>query len=86
MNKWYAEKYFYLFIISAYVEGHYNDCINRAESCLNTVTSYTDSSIPNLMSIIAKLHSYIGNAAIENRDYDTALEHHERDLQIGEEG
>ncbi|KAK3106467.1 hypothetical protein FSP39_020556 [Pinctada imbricata] len=70
----------------AYVDGRYNECINRAELCLNTVTSYSNITIPNVMGIIAKLHSYIGNAAIENRDYVAALDHHHRDLQIGEEG
>jgi hypothetical protein len=47
--------------------------------------SFTEIQVPNLMSVIAKLHSYIGNAAIEMRDYLTALDHHERDLVIGEE-
>jgi hypothetical protein len=37
------------------------------------------------MSIVGKLHSYIGNSAIESKEYDSALRHHERDLQIGEE-
>lgn len=69
----------------AYVDGRYADCMHQSESCLNTLKSFTEIQVPNLMSVIAKLHSYIGNAAIETRDYLTALDHHERDLLIGEE-
>ncbi|XP_061171291.1 outer dynein arm-docking complex subunit 4-like [Saccostrea echinata] len=69
----------------AYVDGRYADCISQAESCLNTLKSFTEIQVPNITSIVAKLHSYIGNAAIETKDYLTALEHHERDLIIGEE-
>lgn len=71
-------------IISAYVEGKYPECARKAESCLNTIHSYKMEDIPNAMSIVAKLYSYIGNAAIETRDYDNALEYHQKDLNIGE--
>jgi hypothetical protein len=74
----------YLFI-SAYVEGRYIECSQRSEDCLHSVTSFEGEPIPNVMSIVGKLHSYIGNSAIESKEYDTALRHHERDLQIGEE-
>lgn len=67
------------------MEGRHSDCINQAEACLNTLKSFTEIQVPNIMSVVAKLHSYIGNAAIEVRDYLTALDHHERDLVIGEE-
>jgi len=74
----------YLFI-SAYVEGRYIECSQRSEVCLQSVTSFEGEPIPNVMSIVGKLHSYIGNSAIESKEYDAALRHHERDLQIGEE-
>lgn len=76
---------YFLLGISAYVDGRYADCMHQSESCLNTMKSFTEIQVPNLMSVIAKLHSYVGNAAIETRDYLTALDHHERDLLIGEE-
>ncbi|XP_021376018.1 tetratricopeptide repeat protein 25-like isoform X2 [Mizuhopecten yessoensis] len=68
----------------AYVEGKYSECARKAESCLNTMNSYNMEEIPNVMSLTAKLYSYIGNAAIEMRDYVTGLEYHKRDLDIGE--
>ncbi|XP_060070135.1 outer dynein arm-docking complex subunit 4-like [Ylistrum balloti] len=68
----------------AYVEGKYSECARKAECCLNTMNSYTIDDIPNVMSLTAKIYSYIGNAAIEMRDYVTGLEYHQRDLEIGE--
>lgn len=68
----------------AYVEGKYSECARKAESCLNTMNTYNMEDIPNVMSLTAKIYSYIGNAAIEMRDYVTGLEYHQRDLDIGE--
>ncbi|VDI18654.1 Hypothetical predicted protein [Mytilus galloprovincialis] len=69
----------------AYVDARYIDCSQRAEACLQTITTFDGEPLPNVMSMIGKLHSYIGNSAIENKEFEMALRHHERDLQIGEE-
>jgi len=57
----------------------------KANACLNSMHSYTEEDVPNIMGTVSKLHSYIGNAGIETRDYVTALAHHQKDLLIGEE-
>ncbi|KAJ8314357.1 hypothetical protein KUTeg_008918 [Tegillarca granosa] len=77
-------QYFFL----AFIGGRYKDCVARARPVLTALNRYNEDceeSLPNSISIEAKLHSYIGNAAIEMRDYPTALHHHQRDLEIGED-
>ena len=70
--------------VTAYVEGHYKECARKANACLGATRGYSEDELPNRVPMVAKLHSYIGNAAIEQRDYVAATEHHEMDLALGE--
>lgn len=51
---------------------------------MKTVLALTEKDLPGKQEYIASLHSCIGNAQLELGEAELALEHHFKDLAIGE--
>lgn len=49
-----------------------------------TVNNYPDSILTNKLSVVANLHSCLGNAFLELKKYAKAEDHHTMDLNIGQ--
>lgn len=77
--------FFCAFHVSAQSQGKYQKSLDKAEKTLKTVQGWSDEDILNREEIIANLHSQIGNAHLEMGNYNVALDHHEQDLEIGEQ-
>ena len=52
---------------------------------MKEVDKWSEDDIPNRAEVVASLHSCIGNAQLELGDYDKALHHHEKDLEIAKQ-
>ncbi|XP_067686661.1 outer dynein arm-docking complex subunit 4-like [Haliotis asinina] len=72
-------------IVDAFEHEDYGECKRRAYVCLQTVYNYTEDEIVDKRDVVARIHSFLGNAHLELGEYEEAQEHHEKDLAIGEE-
>lgn len=64
--------------------GQFAESLKRARKCLKTVEGYPDGGIQDREDVMASLHSYIGNAFLELGDFEKALQHHQRDKELGD--
>ena len=81
-------KHLYLCIfLIAQTEERFEDSLKKAKRTLKTVENASDDDLPNRQEIAATLHSYLGNAYLEmqKNDYDKALEHFNKDLEIAKQ-
>ena len=73
----------FFLLASAYNAKDAEGVTAKAQAVLD---SYTEEEVDcdKYRPLVAKVHSFLGSAAILLEDYDKALEHHQKDLIIGE--
>lgn len=66
---------------TVYAEGRYDECADKA---LHVLRKLEHEDLEEKFPYMALLHSYVGNVCIGRRDFERGLEHHNKDLKIGE--
>lgn len=66
---------------TVYAEGRYEECGDKALLALRRLEH---EDLKEMHPYMALLHSYVGNVCIGKKDYERGLEHHNKDLDIGE--
>lgn len=62
--------------------GKHSESLDKANKLMIYTQKQSDAAIPDKQSLIANIHSNIGNAYLEMGKYDLALQSHQKDLDI----
>ena len=62
--------------------GKHSESLDKANKLMIYTQKQSDTAIPDKQSLIANIHSNIGNAYLEMGKYDLALQSHQKDLDI----
>ncbi|KAK3577960.1 hypothetical protein CHS0354_020799 [Potamilus streckersoni] len=65
----------------AYADGKFDLCIMKAQQCLEAIET---KDFLNKPQSVSSFHSFLGNAYMAKKDYETGLKHHQIDLDIGQ--
>lgn len=76
--KWYAW-------LSAQAKGEYEKSLKKSQNTLKKIDSWGNDRVKNKPALVANLYSCMGNANLELGKFKEALEHHKKDLSIGED-
>ncbi|CAG2212395.1 TTC25 [Mytilus edulis] len=71
-------------ISEGYKLGWIQETSSSCDNCLRLLEKYSEEEVPDIHELTAILHSYRGNCAVQRRQFDEALKHHQKDLSIGE--
>ena len=64
-----------------YAEGRCDECLERS---IHVLRRLEHEDLNDKYPYVALLHSYVGNVCIGRKNYERGLEHHHKDLEIGE--
>ncbi|XP_060604151.1 outer dynein arm-docking complex subunit 4-like [Ruditapes philippinarum] len=64
-----------------YADGQYDACGDKAAHLLKILDT---EDLPDKHVHMSSLHSYLGNVCMSKKDYERGLDHHNKDLAIGE--
>jgi hypothetical protein len=70
-----------LIIFTVYADGQYDACGDKAAHLLKILDT---EDLPDKHVHMSSLHSYLGNVCMSKKDYERGLDHHNKDLAIGE--
>ncbi|KAK3106131.1 hypothetical protein FSP39_013351 [Pinctada imbricata] len=70
-------------IYEDFSKGKYGEVSSKCNACLRLLSHYRDEQVPEKFEMIANLHSYLGNTAMQTGKFDISIKHHEADLMIG---
>lgn len=62
--------------------GKHSESLDKANKLMIYTQKQSDTVITDKQSLIANIHSNIGNAYLEMGKYDLALQSHQKDLDI----
>ncbi|XP_052063789.1 outer dynein arm-docking complex subunit 4-like isoform X2 [Mytilus californianus] len=72
-------------INEGYKLGWIQETSSSCDNCIRLLEKYSEEEVPEIHELTAILHSYRGNCAVQRRQFDEALKHHQKDLSIGED-
>ena len=87
VNIWTQSNPMFTFInhlyLLAFKRGRYIIVTEKCDACLRLLSKYRDEQVPDKYEMVANLHSYVGNAAMQTGKLDMSIRHHEVDLMLG---
>ncbi|XP_025086327.1 tetratricopeptide repeat protein 25-like isoform X4 [Pomacea canaliculata] len=72
-------------IDEAQAKGEYEKSLKKSQNTLKKIDSWGNDRVKNKPALVANLYSCMGNANLELGKFKEALEHHKKDLSIGED-